>query len=292
MRLGVILGVSGGALAEMNQVYSMGLGASLGKGQNPLSWIDLDDVTTFVLEALKHQKYDGVFNLVAPEIATYRQLHLGLLEYYQGIKKMFIPESVVKIMFGEKAKLFLDNSEVASTRLSEVGFKFKFSKLEDSLKKNLATKNIGSFQLVKQQWVPESLSGVWTFYTEEKNLEQITPDFLEFKVEGKTTELIEKDTLIDYRLKLRGIPLSWQSKITEFNEMKSFQDVQVKGPYQSWVHTHTFSDLDGGTLVEDVVSYKLPLGILGRIFALPFVQRDVENIFKYRAESISRIFGR
>ncbi len=102
---------------------------------------------------------------------------------------------------------------------------------------------------------------------------------------------MESGTLIDYRLRVRGIPFKWQSRIEEWEPNRKFVDTQVHGPYRLWHHTHTFEEKDGGTLMKDVVQYAVPGGWLGQQLAGPFVARDLTKIFAYRKKVINERFG-
>ncbi len=113
---------------------------------------------------------------------------------------------------------------------------------------------------------------------------------LQFKVLGKSMPNIAEGCLIDYKLKLHGLPLYWQSRIESWQAPQQFSDTQIKGPYQHWHHTHSFESLGEGTIATDRVSYKLPFGILGRILHLVWVSRDVRNIFKYRGQVLRKFF--
>ena len=95
-------------------------------------------------------------------------------------------------------------------------------------------------------------------------------------------------TLIDYRLGIHGLPLRWRTEITKWNPPVSFVDVQRRGPYILWHHTHTFAEQHGGTLCRDAVRYR-PRG--GALMNRLFVRRDVERIFAFRRERLVRIFG-
>lgn len=95
-------------------------------------------------------------------------------------------------------------------------------------------------------------------------------------------------TKIDYRLRLHGIPVRWQSLISEWQPPFRFVDQQIHGPYRSWRHLHTFEPQDEGTLVRDVVDYAVPGGRL--IHAL-FVRHDLRRIFKYRRRQLDSFFG-
>ena len=97
-------------------------------------------------------------------------------------------------------------------------------------------------------------------------------------------------TLIDYRLRLHGIPVRWRTEIRSWEPGVGFRDVQVRGPYALWDHTHNFEpDGRGGTLMRDRVLYRVPLGPLGRLALRLLVRRDLERIFDYRATEIERV---
>ena len=108
---------------------------------------------------------------------------------------------------------------------------------------------------------------------------------------GKSTPEIGEGTLIDYRLRLNGVPLKWRSRIEDWTPARRFVDTQVHGPYAHWRHTHEFVPLAGGTLMRDVVRYRLPLGWLGSVAAGWKVEAQVDEIFAYRAQRIAERFG-
>lgn len=95
--------------------------------------------------------------------------------------------------------------------------------------------------------------------------------------------------LIDYRLKVRGIPLGWRSRINVWEPPHRFEDEQLRGPYRQWIHEHTFEARDGGTLARDRVSYAVPLDFVSHRW---LVRPDIEQIFDYRTEALKRRFAR
>jgi len=147
-------------------------------------------------------------------------------------------------------------------------------------------------ELTAEQWLPLGVEELFAFFSNEKNLELLTPPWLHFHVIGKSTPQLQKGTLIDYRLKVRGIPIRWQSRIEEWRPNERFVDTQIRGPYNYWHHTHLFLPERGGTLCIDRVRYRVPGGALGRWFVLPFVRRDVETIFAFRRNTILSHFSR
>ncbi len=146
------------------------------------------------------------------------------------------------------------------------------------------------FELKCEDWLPNPIEEVFPFFGDAYNLERITPEFLRFKVLSTSEREVKKGTLVNYRLRLHGIPFGWQTIIEEWEPGVRFIDRQLKGPFKLWHHTHEFESHDGGTLIRDHVRYDLPLGALGRFVAGAFVRRDVEEIFRFRQEQTRVIF--
>ncbi len=144
--------------------------------------------------------------------------------------------------------------------------------------------------LQREQWVDAPLTQVFAFFSEARNLDRITPPWLGFKVLNQSTPQIQAGTLIRYQLAWHGLPMRWTTLIEEWTPPARFVDVQLKGPYGLWRHTHTFAESRGGTLVRDTVEYRVPFGVLGRLFAGRMVRRDVERIFDFRVTKIGEIF--
>lgn len=136
-------------------------------------------------------------------------------------------------------------------------------------------------------WLPQPPEKVFPFFADARNLETITPPWLKFEVLTPGPIEMKVGTLIDYRLKVHGFPLSWRTEITAWEPLHRFVDEQLCGPYRRWVHTHTFEPRDGGTLCHDRVEYAVPGG---RLVNWLLVRRDVETIFRYRQQAMSRIF--
>ncbi len=143
------------------------------------------------------------------------------------------------------------------------------------------------FELKKEIWLPSPREEVFSFFSQAKNLERITPTWLQFRILTPLPIEMQAGALIDYRIRLRGLPMRWRTEITAWEPPRRFVDAQVRGPYRQWIHEHTFEEKDGGTLARDHVRYSVWGGSLIRKL---FVESDVERIFKYRQERMKKLF--
>jgi ligand-binding SRPBCC domain-containing protein len=137
-----------------------------------------------------------------------------------------------------------------------------------------------------EQWFPLQPAEVFPFFSDAFNLELITPPSLRFQVLTVSPIEMREGTVIDYRLKLRGIPLRWQSQITAWEPPHRFVDQQRRGPYRLWVHEHTFIQSEGGTLARDHIKYAVPGGMLVQKL---FVGPELKKIFAYRRQKMQEI---
>ena len=142
------------------------------------------------------------------------------------------------------------------------------------------------FHLKTEQKIEKSQDELFSFFSDAYNLAEITPPWLHFQMLTPAPIEMKVGTLINYRLKLRGIPIRWQSEITAWNPPHSFVDEQRRGPYRRWVHTHTFVPVPDGTLVRDEVEYAVLGGKLVQKF---FVAPDIEKIFAYRSAKLKEL---
>jgi ligand-binding SRPBCC domain-containing protein len=142
--------------------------------------------------------------------------------------------------------------------------------------------------LRREQMLPGAPEQVFPFFADARNLEAITPPLLRFEVITPGDIPMRVGTLIQYRLRLRGMGVNWLTSIQEWDPPHRFVDVQVRGPYALWHHTHEFEPHPDGTLMRDVVRYAIGFGVAGELARRAFVRRDVEAIFDFRRGAVVR----
>jgi ligand-binding SRPBCC domain-containing protein len=147
--------------------------------------------------------------------------------------------------------------------------------------------------LRREQRLPGSPQSVFAFFSDAGNLEAITPPMLGFRIATPGSIEMRTGTLIEYRLRVHGVPMRWTTAIREWEPPHRFVDEQLRGPYALWQHTHTFhDDGSGGTLMSDVVRYAIGFGPLGAVAQRLLVRRDLDAIFDYRAARVRELLGR
>ena len=147
-----------------------------------------------------------------------------------------------------------------------------------------------TFEINMKQYINKPLEVVFEFFSKPENLEMITPKSLSFNILTPTPIKMEKGSLIDYTIRLFGVPIHWRTLISDYEPPFRFVDQQIKGPYTFWHHTHTFKLVEGGVEIIDEVKYSLPLGWLGTLAHAIWVRKDLEKIFKYRKTVIQNYF--
>jgi hypothetical protein len=145
--------------------------------------------------------------------------------------------------------------------------------------------------LRREQRLPGAPEAVFAFFADARNLEAITPPLLRFRVVTPGPVVMGAGTLIRYRMRVHGVPVSWLTEITAWEPPHRFVDEQREGPYALWHHTHTFAAAGDETVMRDVVRYRIGFEPLGALAHALLVRRDLQRIFDYRAERVPRLLG-
>lgn len=148
------------------------------------------------------------------------------------------------------------------------------------------------YQLHKKQSLPISIDEAWAFLSDPRNLKIITPDYMSFDILSNIDRPLYAGQIIQYMVTpLLGIKTKWVSEITTIVDKTYFVDEQLFGPYALWHHKHFIKAIDGGVEMEDIIDYKVPFGILGRLAHPIVVKPKLEEIFNYRQKKLIELFG-
>jgi len=142
--------------------------------------------------------------------------------------------------------------------------------------------------LTAELWLPRTLASVFPFFADAGNLEAITPPWVNFRILTPRPIEMRAGALIDYRIRVRGVPVRWRTRISAWDPPHRFVDEQLRGPYALWEHEHTFVEVDGGTVCRDRVRYRSPLGFILHPLV---IDRDVRRIFEHRQVQVATAFG-
>ena len=145
--------------------------------------------------------------------------------------------------------------------------------------------------LIRKTVIKKNIEHLFDFFSKAENLNSITPPLLGFKIITPLPVEMKKGTIIDYKIKLNGIPFSWRTEITKWDPPFLFEDTQIKGPYKIWIHEHRFDEKEGMTIMTDTVRYLSPGGIFEFIPHNLMVKKKVEFIFDYREKVLNELFA-
>lgn len=145
------------------------------------------------------------------------------------------------------------------------------------------------YSLKREQEFTRPVKELFKFFEKPENLEKITPKSVGFNIITPRPIKMHTGAVLDYTIRILGMPIRWTTLITGYNPPYEFSDVSIKGPYSYWHHSHKFVEVEDGTIMYDEVSYALPFGLIGRLVHALFVKRQLKHIFDYRSEVIEEI---
>ncbi|MBP1656834.1 MAG: hypothetical protein H6Q31_1435 [Bacteroidetes bacterium] len=145
--------------------------------------------------------------------------------------------------------------------------------------------------LQRRQVVHQPLETVFEFFSRPENLARLTPETLAFRILTPSPVVMKAGTLIDYTIRVLGMPVRWRTLITSYDTPHIFVDEQLKGPYAFWHHRHTFRSVEGGTEIMDEVHYVVPGGFLAPLVHAILVRPQLQRIFAFRQETIQTVFA-
>jgi len=312
LRIGVVLGLGGGALEKMLPPFRLGLGGRLGDGRQWMSWIHAEDLVELFVRAASDARYRGVFNAVAPTAVTNRDFTSALGRALRRPTPFPAPAFALRLALGEGSCVLLTGQRVAPRAALDLGFEFRFPTIDAALQQLVGASDSVKFEgardvpvtkyltsrkprylLSQTTIVPAPLDEVFEFFSRAENLGAITPSSMAFQMRSPQGQAMHDGREIDYLVKVGPVPLKWRSRIESWKPGERFVDSQLKGPYACWWHEHRFERADdGSTVMHDRVWYAPPLGPLGILAQRLLIAPQLDAIFRYREHAIALRFGR
>ena len=143
-------------------------------------------------------------------------------------------------------------------------------------------------EFTAELWLPQPPDRIFPFFSDPANLDLLTPPWLNLRTITPGPVVMREGALIDYQLRVRGLPMKWRTRINVWEPQRRFVDEQLRGPYRMWIHEHTFQPHNGGTLTRDHVRFAVPLDLLAHRW---FVRPDIERIFQFRCAALQKRFA-
>jgi ligand-binding SRPBCC domain-containing protein len=312
VRIGVVLGDGGGAMAKMLPLFRLGLGGRLGRGNQWVSWIHLNDIVEVFAQAATDDRYSGVLNGTSPQPVTNRELTRALGRVLHRPTFAAAPVVALKLTLGSAASAVLASQRVNPRRLRDLGFEFTFPVIDEALAQMVydaptviiarivavrpdnayVRRHHPTHVLYDRTLIDAPIRDVFAFFARGANVGAVTPPDMGLSIRTSGELMIDRGVSIDYGVVAAGIPLALRSFVDTFRPEEHFADAQVKGPFRCWYHEHVFRADGERTMMEDRVWYALPLGPLGRIVHTLKVRRMLQRMFEYRTSRIALRFGR
>lgn len=316
-RIGIVLGREGGALAQLVPVTRALLGGPLAGGAQWVPWIHLDDAVEALVHAIATPSLAGPVNLVGPAPARQRDFARALGRAVGRPAVVPTPRWLLRAALGEAASVLTASQRAVPAALLISGFAFRHANLDAALRDLTTATGIAvrplqpdeapdsgyltarrpRYVLVSRTELPAPLARVFRFFSSAENLQLLTPPGMRFVIETPRPITMAPNTLIDYRLQILGFPARWRTVIEDWVTPRAgatdamFVDAQLKGPYRAWWHEHRFRAHGDRTVMEDIVYYAPPLGVLGTLANRLVVEKELRRIFGYRAAMIRQRFG-
>ena len=291
VRVSMVLGRDGGAVGKLKPIFSAGIGGPLGAGRQWMPWIHIDDIASLFCFVLDREDINGPICAVAPDYATNARVMAAIGHALGRPALMPAPAFALHLVVGEYANTLLGGQLIIPAKALDAGFSWKHSALEQALIDLLAPHSgrapaVQTFR--NQQIVRAPIERVFSFMA--SSLARVTPPEMNLETISPAPDPLRRGCTLDYRLRIRGLGITWRSMISEWVPGVHFADVQVRGPFALWRHSHDFEEVSGGVVVRDRIDYALPLAPLSNI-ALPAARRDIEKSFAFRRRALEEIFA-
>lgn len=309
VRTGFVLGAEEGGLGPLVAPFRLGVGGPLGRGDQPLSWIHIDDEVEAIARLLGNLALSGPVNLTAGTVAQ-RDLAKRVGRVLHRPSAIPAPAPALKLLFGEASSTILGGQDVPPEALGRAGYQHLFPHLDAALEDVLDASSIlvtepedlpdhpylsehrPTWELRSVLDVAAPVDTVVAWFSQPENLPMITPPANALVLKTPSPIEMREGTEIDYELPIAGLRAAWRTHVVAWDPPRSFVDVATKGPFHCWWHEHRFEPTATGTHIRDRVLFSAPLGPIGRAAEAAWVRPMLQRLFLYRRNAIRQRFPR
>lgn len=283
IRIGLVLDPNEGALSKMLPLFDANIAGKIANGKQYMSWIHVNDLIKQFLYLIQNSPKEAILNGTAPSPLTNQEFTQKLASKLQKFALIPAPKMILKMALGEMSSLLVSGQKVQSKFSHFEDFNFEFPTLDSALEE-IFPSNIFKYQ--SYQWFPIPKEDVFKFFKHHENLIKMTPPKLNLKIVKSSSKMLEVGCIIHYKFKQFGLPISWKTRITRYEENNFFIDEQISGPFKSWQHEHNFISLSNGTLVKDLITYQHPIRSSNAL-----IRAELVKLFKFRSVALENILS-
>jgi uncharacterized protein len=308
VRTGFVLGAEEGGLASLATPFRLGVGGPLGRGDQPISWIHVDDEVEAIVRLLGDLAISGPVNLTTGTVSQ-RELATKVGHVLHRPSAIAAPATALKLLFGEASGAILGGQDAPPEALRHAGYEHLFPLLGPALEDVL---DVSPILVVDPEDVPdhaylaehrprwelrsaldvaEPVESVFAWFRQPENLPMVTPPANALELKTASPIRMQEGTDIDYELPIAGLRASWRTHVVSWDPPRSFVDVATKGPFHCWWHEHRFEPTATGTHIRDRVLFSAPLGPIGRAAEAAWVRSMLQRLFLYRRNAIRQRFA-
>ncbi len=287
-RIGFLIGRGGVAMGHLLPIFKLGLGGPLGRGHQIVSWAHVEDCAKMFVHGLENDSLNGIYNAVAPQPVSNKTLVKTLAGKLNRPTWIPTPAFCVKLVLGEMSQLLLESKNISSKKIQISGFLFDYPDINSAIEEICSTPN---HHIQTEQWVPLKTNYTFKFFSNAYNLEKTMPSFLKFKINRQSTLRTKDGSRLSFSFNFLEIPFRWKSKIIEWKPPYHFVNIQLKGPFDYWQHTHSFEESNGGALIRQNIEFRFPFGPIGELLGNILIKDKLKNIIILHLKNAQEFFS-
>lgn len=292
LRTGKVMSLLGGLLLKKLKSYSFNWGAPDTSADSYFGWIHGEDLGRIVKAIIEDDRWTGIVNATAPEPATKAAFHRELCRYYGSMLRFPAPLWLKRLTFGRIVEKNAFSSKPIPKKAHELGFKFNHSTIESALKDFLDLKNPDCMFIALTQWVPQPPRAVWNYFRDSRNWPDLNPKSHALAPKEYSPRYAAEGEEFEFDLTLHNIYTStWTMKHINRKPFEYTECIMQKGVFEVWEQSQRFTEVAGGTRIDDIMRYRFPLGSLMQCLGYYAAIPTYNMIFAHRMQTVAKALG-